>query len=162
MELIKVLAGKRSEGYVFRQLKSWKHKYVARPLRTGTIWIRIKTIAEGAGVLNFNPRMLRHFFAAEWHRSNKSLEVLRRILRHKSLAYTQVYLSRLVYFEDVQQAYDEVMNGPLVGSNPTPSRPCSDCSIVNVCKYAGTVPEYALGCRFKPTVKMEVEHATIN
>ncbi|MGB8781041.1 MAG: site-specific integrase [Candidatus Bathyarchaeia archaeon] len=163
LELIRALAGKRSEGYVFRQQRSWKYIRSENPLRTATVWIRARTIAKDAGVDDFNPRILRHFFAAEWHQSGKSLEVLRRILRHKSLAYTQFYLARLVYFEDVQSAYDEVMNGPLAeGKLKACSGPCSDCSIVNVCKYAGTVPEYALGCRFKPIVKMEVEHATIN
>lgn len=156
LELIKLLVGKRLEGYVFRQQKSWKHKYAGKPLRTATVWIRIRTIAKEAGVDNFTPRILRHFFAAEWHRSNKSLEVLRRILRHKNLTYTQCYLAKLVYFEDVQKAYDEVMTGPLGESELTTySGPCSDCTIANLCKYAGSLPPYAVGCRFKPKLESE-------
>lgn len=162
LELIRLLIGKRLQGYVFRQRQTWTRKRADKPLNDASVWFRVKTIAEEVGVDSFNPRILRHFFAAEWHRSGRSLEVLRRILRHKSLGYTQFYLAKLVYFEDVQQTYDEVMNGPLAQhESNTHSGPCSDCTIVNVCKYAGTVPEYALGCRYKPTNKMEIEHATL-
>ena len=156
LELIRLLIGKRLEGYVFRQRKTWTNKRADKPLHDCAVWVRVKTIAKEVGVDNFNPRILRHFFAAEWHRSNKSLEVLRRILRQKNLGYTQFYLARLVYFEDVQKTYDEVMTGPLGESESlADSGPCSDCSIANVCKYAGSFPSYAVGCRYKP--KMEAE-----
>jgi integrase len=154
LELIRLLIGKRLEGYVFRQRKTWTVKGVDRPLRPNTVWIRVKTIGEEAGVHNFTPRLLRHYFAADWHQQKKSLEVLRQIMRHKSLTYTQIYLARLVFFEDIQRAYDEVTSGPFVseGSHGN-SGPCKDCNIAHVCKYAGSLPDYAVGCCYKP--KME-------
>lgn len=156
LELIRLLIGKRLEGYVFRQRQTWTEKRAGKPLRDSAVWVRVKTIAEEVGVHNFNPRILRHFFAAEWHRSNRSLEVLRRILRHKSLAYTQFYLAKLVYFEDVQQAYDQVTDGPFQHDEfNTHAGPCADCSIVKVCKYVGTLPEYAVGCRYKPKLEAD-------
>jgi integrase len=178
LDLIQQLVGDRSEGYVFRQTKTWKTKRVDRPLKPNTVWIRVRLIAEEAGVNNFSPRVLRHYFASEWHRSGRSLEVLRRILRHKSLAYTQFYLARLVCLEDVQREYDQVMNGPLaefadaiskfgpVSAGPfsglpdtaaaPAAGPCSACDIVQVCKYAGSLPEYATGCRFRQQKAKEI------
>jgi integrase len=113
LDLIQRLVGNRLKGYVFRQWKTWFQKRADRPLDTNSVWIRVRLIAAAAGVDNFSPRILRHYSASEWHRSGRSLEVLRRILRHKSLAYTQFYLARLVCLEDIQREYDQVMNGPL-------------------------------------------------
>jgi hypothetical protein len=150
LDLIKCLIGKRLEGYVFRQRKTYLIKGQGKPLTRNTVWIRVKTIAEQAGVENFNPRILRHYFAAECHQSHLSLEILRRILRHKSLAYTQLYLARLVFFEDVQREYDQVTSGPFLLS---PAGPCADCTISKVCKYAGSLPEHALGCHYQQEVE---------
>jgi integrase len=158
LELIRLLIGKRLQGYVFRQRKTWTCKRAEEPLTPNTVWIRVKTIGEEAGVNNFTPRLLRHFFAAEWDRSKRSLEVLRRILRHRSLAYTQFYLAKLVYFEDVQSAYDEVTSGPFASDEQNAhSGPCNDCSIANVCKYLGSLPDYAVGCRYKPKMERETK-----
>jgi len=158
LELIQLLIGKRLEGYVFRQRKTWILKAADRPLEPNTVWIRVKTIAKQAGVEGFTPRLLRHYFAAEWHQTRRSLEVLRRILRHKSLAYTQFYLARLVFFEDVQQTYDEVMSGPFApDSLSAHSGPCSTCSIATVCKYVGSLPDHAVGCRYKPKLEAETK-----
>jgi len=160
LELIRLLIGKRLDGYVFRQRQSWTEKCASKPLQPATVWIRVNTIAKEAGVDNFNPRLLRHFFATEWHRSGRSLEVLRRILRHKSLAYTQFYLARLVFFEDIQQTYDEVMSGPFQPDELNAHArlgPCANCNIVNVCKYAGSLPEHAVGCRYKPKLESDTK-----
>ena len=45
VELLKLLIGDRREGYVFRQLTSWKNVKHEKPLTKQTIWVRIHRIA---------------------------------------------------------------------------------------------------------------------
>ncbi|MEM3617283.1 MAG: site-specific integrase [Candidatus Bathyarchaeia archaeon] len=167
LDLIKELVEGKTEGYVFTRTvysRSWSHKKAGKPLHVSTVEARVKKIAYKAGVKGFTPRVLRHYFAAEWHRAGKSLELLRRILRHKSLAYTQFYLSRLVFFEDLQREYESLQAGPLAGWEPTlPVQTaltrellpeiCRTCPVLPVCKYADKMPEWATGCRFHPKQK---------
>lgn len=157
LELIQLLVGKRLEGYVFRQRQTWTQKRADEPLKDQSVWIRVRNIAQEAGVLGFNPRLLRHYFAADWHEKKKSIYVLQQIMRHKSLASTQFYLARLVFFEDIQKVYDEVTTGPFAsGELGTCSGPCNGCQIAQVCKYAGTLPDYAVGCRYKPKLELRL------
>ncbi|MEM3617925.1 MAG: site-specific integrase [Candidatus Bathyarchaeia archaeon] len=171
LELIKQLINGKTEGYVFTRTvysRSWSHKKADKPLHVTTVETVVKKTAEKAGVKRFTPRVLRHFFAAEWHRAGKSLELLRRILRHKSLAYTQIYLARLVFFEDIQREYESLQAGPL-GMGFEPSQPtqlvaaealtpqvCRSCVNMSICKLADKMPEWATGCRFhKPALERE-------
>jgi hypothetical protein len=94
---------------------------------------------------------------------HKNLEVLRRILRHKSLAFTQIYLSRLIFWEDMQQEYERIQDAPFVGRVPVPPPQlaatasllspfyqewCVTCMHARLCKLCDQTPAWALGCRF--------------
>jgi integrase len=151
LQLIKDLVDNRLEGYVFTRTHSWKKAKKDKPLTVQEVWHVIHEIGLEAGVKGFKPRVLRQYFAAVWaHVEKKSLVTLQRILRHKSLETTQVYVDKLVFWEDVQREYEGVRNEPFArGSN---SCVCSDCPSLSVCKYA-PLPEYATGCRFKPILK---------
>jgi integrase len=148
LELIKQLIGDRTEGYVFRQRKTWTLTRTDKPLTPCTVWTRVKHIAEDAGVHDFNPRMLRHYFAYKWHYIDKKpINDLRKILRHTSLTRTQIYVESLTCFEDLQQVYDE--------GTPVPALtgPCADCGNSHFCKYVGTLPDFATGCQFKSKIE---------
>jgi len=164
LQLIQDLVGDRSTGYVFTRTvysRSWSHVKAENPLHVTTVLVTVKRIAEKAGVQSFTPRLLRHFFAAEWHRQGGSLELLRRILRHKSLAYTQFYLSRLVYFEDLKGEYERLQAGPLaapqlVKTESLTPKICSTCANLPICKLADQMPSWATGCQhYKKEAKME-------
>jgi integrase len=163
LQLMQDLVGKRVEGYVFTQKCSWMHKRAGVPLTVSTVWICVRKVAEAAGVRGFNPRVLRQFFAADWALSGRNMEVLRRLLRHKSLAYTQIYLSRLVFWEDMQQEYERIQDAPYVGRaalappqlaatasllSPFFQEWCVSCSHVRLCKLIDQTPAWASGCRF--------------
>jgi len=66
----------------------------------------------------YNLRLLRHYFTATFAigRDNKpgNLEVLRRILRHKSLAFTQVYSSRLIFYAGIKEEHDRFQRVPQI------------------------------------------------
>ena len=173
LQLIQDLVGSRREGYVFTRevySRSWSHVKAGLPLRVGTVEVRVKRIAEAAGVKGFTPRLLRHFFAAEWYRRGGSLELLRRILRHKSLAYTQFYLSRLVYFEDLQGEYQKLQSGPILDEAYTPKPPpqtqvtqptlpevCRTCGNLSICRLVDQMPVWATGCRYYKRGVVSVE-----
>ena len=179
LQLIKDLVGAQSEGLVF-QHKTYKHKREGKPLTNVTIWKMIKSIGEAAGVEGFHPRILRHHFAVDWHIvQKKSIEVLRQILRHKNLAVTHRYLSRLVVFEDMQQEYAELRNGPILETtqisvslkfrgNKNYEEFCSRCDREPVCKF---LPDfcsslYATSCKhflLKDEIKLKaIERARQN
>jgi len=152
LQLIQDLIRERLEGYVFTRARSWKHVKEGMPLSVQEIWHIIHNVGADAGVEGFKPRMLREYFAANWaHTERKSLPTLQQILRHKSLETTQVYINKLVFFEDVQREFDGVRNGPLMAESV-----CRGCSVVNVCKYA-PLPDCVEGCRFKPKIKEEMK-----
>jgi len=160
LQLIKDLCAFRTHGYVFRQSRSWKYTHGDKPLTDATIWTVIHNIAKAVGIQGFNPRMLRHYFAAHWiydlHNSVPSLQV---ILRHESAENTMIYVGRLSFWEDVQREYDGIRNGPIVESqveetNPTRAqgahaKVCSDCAALQVCKFAAQMPACAMSCCHK-------------
>jgi len=160
LQLIRDLCGFRTHGYVFRQSRSWKYTHGDKPLTDATIWTVIHSIARDAGVPDFNPRMLRHYFAAHWiYDLHNSVPALQTILRHESLESTQVYVGRLSFWEDVQREYDGIRNGPLAESQIEETAPvqtqgahakvCSDCASVQVCKFAAQMPTCAMSCCHK-------------
>jgi integrase len=152
LQLIQDLIWERLEGYVFTRARSWKHVKEGMPLSVQEIWHIIHAIGLDAGVEGFKPRMLREYFAANWaHTERKSLPTLQQILRHKSLETTQVYINKLVFFEDVQREFDGVRNGPLMAESV-----CKGCSVVSVCKYA-PLPSCVEGCRFRQQKKEELK-----
>jgi site-specific recombinase XerD len=160
LQLIRDLIGSRNEGFVFtRELRSrsWSHVKTDKPLHVATVEKRLEKIGLQAGVKSFTPRLLRHYFAVEWHRAGKSLELLRRILRHKSLAYTQFYLAKLICFEDIQSEYESFQNGPLNlqlqsawmdKTESLASKICSRCEKLPICKFADQMPSWATGCQY--------------
>jgi integrase len=164
LQLIKDLIGSRNEGYVFTRevyTRSWSHVKGDKLLRDATVLFKVQKIGLQVGVKGFTPRLLRHYFAVEWHKAGKSLELLRRILRHKSLAYTQFYLSRLVYFEDIQSEYESLQMGPLPHSwtektESLTSKICGKCEKLPICKFADQMPPWATGCQyFTENLKMQ-------
>lgn len=155
LQFIKDLVGKRTDGYVFTH-KSWGRKRAGKRLLDQTIEAVVENIAEATGVKNFSPRILRHFFAAEWHYiQHKSIELLRRILRHKNLAYTQFYLSRLIFWEDLQREFNGVRNAPF--GEPMLNRfyqeHCTRCASQPVCRFIDQMPEWATGCHHFKTME---------
>ena len=167
LQLIKDLIGERGEGHVFTREDSWKIARENQPLSRVAVWHRIRGIGVAAGVKNLNPRLLRHFFSATWHEdmkktgSKKTLEGLRRILRHTSLATTTFYLQRLVFFEDIQEQYQEIQE-PYIATRQVSDfyrEWCSKCRSEPVCKIVDQAcsSEWASGCKFyapKQHVKM--------
>ena len=152
LQLIQDLIRERLEGYVFTRSRSWKHVKKGMPLSVQEIWHIIHAIGLDAGVEGFKPRVLREYFAANWaHTEKKSLPVLQQILRHKSLETTQVYINKLVFFEDVQREFDGIQNGLFVGDCI-----CKNCSVVGVCRFA-PLPSCVEGCRFKQLKKEELK-----
>jgi integrase len=145
LELVKELIRDRVEGYVFTRRGSWIRARVDKPLTVDEIWYVVRKIGEEAGVPNFNPRILRHYFAVVWaHVEKKSLVVLQRILRHKSLATTQVYVDKLVFWEDMQSEYEGAKRSPIEVSHSI----CDGCGLKPICKFA-PLPECATDCRYK-------------
>jgi len=152
LQLVQDLIRERLEGYVFTRARSWKRVKKGLPLTVQEVWHVIRKVGADAGIQGFKPRMLREYFAANWaHTERKSLPTLQQILRHKSLETTQIYINKLVFFEDVQAEFDGVRNGPLMAESV-----CRGCSVVNVCKYA-PLPDCVEGCRFKPKIKEMLE-----
>ena len=160
LQLIRDLVKLRKNGYVFQRegKKSWHKKHRGQPLARATVWDRVHKIGRAAGVHEFHPRLLRHYFAADWaYVQKKSIEGLRRILRHKNLFITHRYLARLVFFEDLQQEYEETQNpytSPLTQTKPLLTdfyhHWCSTCEHEPICKIIDqmcTSPG-ATGCRF--------------
>jgi len=158
LQLIKDLIGDRDEGTVFtRQDNREIAKQNMRMSRTA-IWYLFSGIGRKAGVEDFSPRICRHYFAAKWHEdmkkrdSKKTLEGLRRILRHTSLTTTQVYLQRLTFFEDLQDQFQEIQE-PYIATRQVSDfykQWCSKCRMEPVCKIMDQACEsdWATGCKF--------------
>lgn len=110
------------EGWLIRRhVAGRKPTHLNKPLSREEIWHIVRRHAVKANVpnpLSYNPRLLRHFFAANFAKGRNNqpgnLEVLRRILRHRSLAYTQVYLARLVFWEDVKAEFNRLQEIPQI------------------------------------------------
>jgi hypothetical protein len=186
LQLIKDLVADRGEGYVFVHSNGWKIRRKGEPLSYVEIWQITHNIAVKAGVKGYSPRMGRHYFAAHSIFDLKmNVVVLQRILRHKNLAVTTVYLSKLVFFEDIQKEFEGIRNSPLVPETTqanchtisptiTTVQPsawvagetiaprgnfdsiCNDCSNVYFCKYA-PLPEWRKTCVYKPEKKEELK-----
>ena len=165
------------EGYVLRRLRgySYSHLKAGKPITNVIIWKTWHKAARRAGLSNprlYTPRLGRHYFAAKstFHPNpNKrlNLETIRRILRHKNLAYTQVYLSRLVFFEDIQADYDRVHNLPIKqdvnkmyslemeeSGRVELREECLTCPAQSVCKYKELLAQVPVAgpCRRRPQI----------
>lgn len=167
LQLIKDLIGDRDEGVVFTREDTWKNARRNLPLSRQAVWYVLRNIGVAAGVEGFSPRLLRHFFACKWHEdmkkpdSKKTLEGLRRILRHTSLTTTTFYLERLVFFEDIQEEYQEVQEPYIARRQLSPfyRQWCSTCVVEPVCKIIdqACASEWASGCKhYMPKLNIKV------
>jgi len=143
MELLKQLIGDRKRGPVFIS-RNRACKRLAG-LSVVSIWWIIRRIAKKAGVEDFKPRYFRYYFAAEWVRAGKSLELLRRILRHENVENTIKYVQRLTFFEDLQMEYLDFAGLPF---KKVKGSLCERCVFSDICKYAGRLPKFAKCERF--------------
>jgi integrase len=150
--------------------KQWSHM----PLSYDMLDKIVKRCGRAAGCTSWrkmNMYLLRHFFAANWAypgdgKVSGNLHALSKILRHKSLAYTQIYLSRLVFYEDIQQEYNRLQSGPFAGTQAGGSdffaRWCSTCAHEGVCRFMdqALTSSWAEGCHFfsPKTVKEEMQN----
>jgi integrase len=151
LELLRLLVGKRHEGYVFRQLQSWKLAKRDKPLTKQTMWCRIRKIATQAGVPGFKPRIFRQYFAAQWDfKKRGTRKSLQFILRHDSKTSTDVYVEKIVFREDVELEYRLLMD-PIARALQTESLPqvCRDCRNSPTCKFLEDTPNHVTGCQFK-------------
>lgn len=164
LQLIQDLIGKRQEGYVFPHTGSWTSVKCDMPLSRVQIWQIVHDIAEQAGVKGFNPRLLRHYFAAYWiYVEKKSVVTLQGLMRHSDLSVTFFYTRRLTFFEDWQREYDGVKNGPFLEfeqeSISLEDSICKRCSNLPLCKYA-PLASCASSCRFyAPKQEVVTTHA---
>jgi len=152
---------------VFTHQGSWTNVKQNEPLSRVEIWQIIHDIALEAGVKGFNPRILRHYFAAHWIFDLKgNIVVLQRILRHKNLTVTTIYVSKLSFFEDIQKAYEGIQNQPFYldpnRGELNPRTPmdsiCNDCPLYP-CSFSrnAPLPSCASECRFKQTKEEELK-----
>lgn len=171
------VAADRTEGLLIRRYEGMGRgeSRLDKPLSTKEIWCLVRRHARKAGIPNwqeYTPRLLRHYFAATFAKGRNgkpgNIEVLRRILRHRSLATTQVYLSRLIFFEDVQAEYDRIHALPIerrdeknvtyeMLSSPI-AQQCKECPARFVCRHVDEAlnSEWASGCKFYAKIMEEV------
>lgn len=152
--------------YVVRRNLKKSSRYTTGPVCRGYVYYITRKWAVRAGLPNWdqvNTTLLRHYFAATWiYQLRGSVETLRRIMRHKSLHYTQQYLARLVFFEDIQEEVDRLHRIPNLKGNkkmldpeyvedsPFYEKWCSRCAHRSVCKYCGEAcasSSWSTGCK---------------
>lgn len=172
-ELVDKYMDGRKDGWLLRPLETAKvPKARDKPLSTQAIRNIVKHYAREADIPNwqeYQPRLLRCWFAADWVLRGGNLEVLRRILRHKNLAYTQIYVSRLVFWEDIQAEYSRIHALPIerrdekkltleMLSSPI-AQQCKECAARSVCKHVDEAinSEWASGCKFYPQIMEEMK-----
>jgi integrase len=129
----------REEGLLILQdeRNAWRRGKPVTTIGLCYVWKKWARKAKLPNWRDYNPRLGRHYFACEWAARGGNIETLRRILRHKSLLYTQIYLSRLIFYEDIENEYKRIMNIPnIMGS--TLSRdlnPVHTCIHEAMCKH---------------------------
>jgi len=147
-----------------------RHTPIIRPergyeMRSGPVLsetllcILVKETARAAGVGNWQryyPYLLRHYFALDWADRKGKLLTLQRILGHRNIATTNVYLSRLVFWENHLGEYDRIKGQETqkMSENEFYDRWCSVCDHEPVCGFRPVAHEVChidSGCRrFKP------------
>ena len=171
--LMDFIIGNCSEGWLIQRHHMAHHgSRQGKPLTDTQIWTIVRRYAIKSGIASwkqFNPRLLRHYFAVTFAKGKNgkpgNLEILRTILRHKSLAYTQIYLSRLIFWEDIQGEFNRVhptkrrhenvntlVNDTLANASISKlyQEQCVFCEHQSVCRHIDQAIEnqWADGCRF--------------
>jgi len=88
-----------------RVLKPTSRKGDKISIRTIQIMLRDYSKRAGIDYKKVTPHILRHSFATEWIRQNKSIVVLKEILGHSDISTTQIYVTLAT--KDIEEA----MNG---------------------------------------------------
>lgn len=173
------VAGDKDEGLLIKRYQGGRAIRIGdsryeEPLTGDAVWQVVRRHARKAGIRNwrdYNPRLLRHYFAASFAKGKDdkpgNLEVLRRILRHTSLLRTQIYLSRLIFFEDVQEEYNRIHKLPVEREeklsykklNNLTTQQCLACPARSVCKHIEEAinAEWATGCKFYAEIMAEAK-----
>lgn len=122
----------RREGWVIQQHErcAWRRGKPITTIGLCDIWKRWAKRAQIPNWKQFTPTLGRHCFAAWFFYVKKgNLEILRRILRHKNLLTTQIYLSKLMFYEDVQAEMQRLQTIPTIETNQ------EECGKSEICKY---------------------------
>jgi len=146
-----------------------RHAPIIRPergyeMRSGSVLsetllcIIVKDTARVAGIVNWRryyPYLLRHFFALDWADRKGNLLTLQRILGHRNIATTNVYLNRLVFWDNHLGEYDRIKGETQkMSENEFYQKWCSGCDHEPVCGFraiAHEVCHIGSGCRrYKP------------
>ena len=129
---------KRDEGWLILQHErvAWRRGKAITTIGLCYNWHKWARKADIPNWKQYTPTLGRHYFAAWWaHVKKGSLEVLRRIMRHKSLAYTQWYIQSLIFYEDVRAEMQRLQAIPQV-SEVHPDVRRNPCIHYEVCKFA--------------------------
>jgi len=106
LTLLATYIGARRKGWVFPGRKG-------KPLSKQGVWYIVKQAALRAGVRyaeKVSPHKLRHSFAIRWLTCHGDIESLRRLLGHRTLISTQIYLD--FADERVREEYDRIYSAP--------------------------------------------------
>lgn len=149
-----------TQGWVLRPSPGpIKRSAIGKPLSNTRIQYLVKYYAREAGIPNwqqYNPRLFRCFFAKIWVTEKRDVKILQTLMRHSDLTMTMRYVSRIVFWEDVEREFDRVQTGPFerrlkkLNLDSPVVRQCLNCPARHVCKYIDQAveSEWATGCRF--------------
>lgn len=165
--------GQPKNGWVIRPLPTVnvKKSALGKPISNTAIEGVVKEYAREAGIFNwksYTPTLLRAYFAAEWFRQKRNLKMLQTMMRHNELPTTMHYVSRIVFWEDLEAEFDRIQRIPTIRSvkkseltktldNPMAST-CLKCPARFVCKHIDEAmeSEWAESCRFYPKIVEEM------
>lgn len=91
-DLDQYVKSKNITGYIFTGLKNGPKKHIG----TDAVRIRIKKAFKRAGIYDAYPHAIRHSRATDLKRNGAPNDVIKRFLRHSSIATTEIYMH---YFE---------------------------------------------------------------
>jgi integrase len=164
--------------------KAWANR--SGPLGYDALDKVIRKWAKAAGIdawKHMNLYDLRHFFAASWAypadgKRPGNLHALSKIMRHKSMLYTQIYLSRLVFYEDLQTEFTRLQSWPFAQGEPkleseqeVPTcgnqffdEHCRLCGHHNTCRFMDEAMScsWANGCKYFTREKIVMEEMQHN